>query len=129
MVAGANLRTPLRHAGRRAARPSGPADDRAASDNVSQRTGHLAPPQKRGGGFRRRAPPMKGPTIAGLRLEARESRVDRELDDERRAAPIGARERDRIDRGGRDAARRMIAGEGVAVTLVQVGVVIAEVER
>src|SRR5690349_2204013 len=64
----------------------------------------------------------------GRLLQAGQRCVDRELGDEGRAAPVGRRAT-RIDRRAEHARGRMVAGEGVAVTLVQVGVVIAEVER
>src|SRR5690349_2123317 len=84
---------------------------------------------KRGGAFpkgRRRQP--KGLTLSERLLESRQRGVDRELGDERRAAPVRARAT-RIDRGRGHARRGVVAGEGVAVTLVEVGVVVAQVER
>src|SRR5262252_5584675 len=56
------------------------------------------------------------------------SQVNREIGDERGAAPPGARA-SWINRRASDAARGVVAGKGVAIALAQVSIEVAQVKR
>src|SRR5262249_5654193 len=72
--------------------------------------------------------PMTGWESASL-FQVVLGQVDRELGDEGRAAPVGALAK-RVDRRDVRASRRgVVAGKGVAIALVQVGIVVAQIER
>src|SRR5262245_23049341 len=90
-------------------------------------TGLQNTPKRKGAATNPAAAPS-GTDLASDLLQAAERKIGRELGDEARAAPVRAKA-SRIDRGDiAYPAGGEIAGERVAVTLAEIGVVVTQIE-